>query len=327
MTSALVLAAISAGASVPSHWDGGRVTPVHRLAVKDVVDDSVSPCDPNALPVSTKNTCSKCHDYELIAKGWHFNASDTNACPGRMSEPWFMLDPATGTQIPISLRGYEGTFKPADVGMNDFDFTWRFGRNLPGGDVSAPDCEGLTAGRWNVSGPLEINCFACHDQSGRYDHSEYVRQITRQNFCWAMTAAMGWGDVDGMGERMPDYWGILNGKNKDDSVFRVPATLTYDPNQFDAKDRLVLPVGKPKNDCCLNCHGVSQSGAPQMSIDGDVHLRAGMSCSDCHRNGEDHKIARGFAHEGMTDAEKSLTCSGCHVADSGKAGRYGAPVP
>lgn len=327
LTNALVLAAVSAGAAMPSHWDGGRVPPVHRLAVNDVVGDSVVPNDPNALPVSTKNTCNKCHDYAEIAKGWHFNASSTNVCAGRMGEPWFVIDPATGTQLPMSLRGYPGTFRPADVGMNSFDFTWMFGRNLPGGDIAAPDCEGLTAGRWNVSGPLEINCFACHDQSGMYDFSEYVRQIARQNFAWAMTAAMGWGYVDGMGERMPDYWGIMNGKNPDDSIFRVPASIAYDKNQFDSKNRLVLKVGKPKNESCLNCHGSSASGAPQMSIDGDVHLRAGMSCTDCHRNGVDHKIARGYDHKGISAEAMSLTCAGCHVADKGKAGRFGAPAP
>ncbi|GEM_PF-638476 len=324
---ALTLAALTAGAAMPSHWDGGRVPPIHRLGVKDLSGDTVVPDDPKALPVSTRQTCSLCHDIDTIASGWHFNAAETNACPGRLGEPWFMIDPATGTQLPLSYRGWKGTYKPADIGMDDFDFTWRFGRNLPGGGVASPDEEGLMAGRWNVSGPLEVNCFACHDQSGLYDHSEYVKQITRQNFSWAMSAAMGWCEVDGMSERMPDYWGMMWGRNPDDSIFRVPATITYDPKQFDSKSRLVFKVGRPQNDSCLNCHGVSQSGAPAMSIDGDVHLRAGMSCVDCHRNGEDHKISRGYAHKGIDAAAMSLTCAGCHVADKGKAGRHGAPAP
>ncbi|MBQ9431312.1 MAG: hypothetical protein IJU44_07155 [Kiritimatiellae bacterium] len=326
---ALAFAAATAGAAVPSHWDGGRVPPVHRLTVKDVMGDEVVPSDPNALPVSTRQTCNMCHDYEVIASGWHFNAGDTNACPGRMSEPWFAIDPSTGSQIPVSQRGYPGTFTPEAIGMGSFEFTHTFGRNFPGGGIGEPDAEGLLSGRWNVSGPLEINCFACHDQSGFYDHSEYVKQVVRENFAWAMSAAMGWGNVDGMGERMPDYWGMLNGLNKDDSIFRVPPNISYDSKQFDSKNRLVLPVGKPKNQNCLNCHGVTQSGAPNMAIDGDIHLRAGMSCTDCHRNGADHKISRGYeCKETMKcDLAASLTCAGCHVADKGKAGRYGAPAP
>lgn len=319
--------ALVASARVPSHFDGGKVPPVHRLAVKDIEDDTVAPDDPNALPISTRNTCVLCHDYDEIAKGWHFNAAATNVCPGRPGEPWFLIDQAAGTQLPLSLRGWPGTYKPADIGMDDFTFTATFGRNLPGGGIASPDEEGLTEGRWNVSGGLEINCFACHDQTGYYDHSEYVKQIARQNFSWAMSAAMGWGEVDGMASRMPDYWGVMNGPNKDDSIFRVPPRITYDPKRFDSKDRLVLTVGHPKNENCLNCHGTAQADVPRMDADRDVHLRAGMACVDCHKNGEDHKINRGYAHKGIDQSALSLTCAGCHVTKDGKAGRYGAPAP
>lgn len=332
LTNACILAAAAAAAGAaraasPSHWDGGRATPLHRLEMKDILGDTIAPEDPNALPVSTRNSCSLCHDYGLISGGWHFNAGGTNACPGRPGEPWFLIDPATGTQLPIGLRGWPGVYRPADIGMSAFDFVWRFGRNLPGGGLAEPQGDALMDGRWNVSGALEINCFACHDRSGLYDHSEYARQTLRQNFAWAAGAAMGWGDVEGMNERMPDYWGPLNGRNKDDSSFRVPAGIAYDPVQFDAKNRLPLRVGRPENANCLNCHGASQAGAPRMDIDGDVHLRAGMACADCHRNGEDHAISRGFERPGMSPAEKSLTCAGCHVADKAKAGRLGAPAP
>lgn len=327
LTPLLAGTALVAGASVPSHYDGGKVPPVHRLEARDLVGDSIAPSDPNALPFSTRNTCSLCHDYDTIAGGWHFNAGETNVCPGRIGEPWFLADAATGVQLPLSLRDWPGVFKPADVGMDDFAFTRAFGRNLPGGGVACPDEEGMLSGRWNVSGGVEVNCFACHDKSGLYDHSEYVKQMSRENFAFAMSAAMAFGSVDGMASRMPEYWGLLNGPNKDDSIFRVPPRIAYDPAKFDTKNRMVFPVGEPRNDNCLNCHGVAQAGLSRMEADQDVHLRAGMSCIDCHKNDVAHNINRGIEGKGKCGMENSLSCAGCHVVKGGKAGRFGAPAP
>ena len=215
--------------------------------------------------------------------------------------------------------------------MDDFAFTRAFGRNLPGGGVASPDEDGLLCGRWNVSGGLEVNCFACHDKSGLYDHSEYVKQMSRENFAFAMSAAMGFGDVDGMASRMPEYWGLLNGPNKDDSIFRVPPRITYNPAKFDAKNRMVFPVDEPRSDNCLNCHGVTQAGVSRMDTERDVHLRAGMSCTDCHKNDVSHNINRGVervcGEKGVCGKVNPFSCAGCHVAKNGKAGRYGAPVP
>ena len=62
----------------------------------------------------------------------------------------------------------------------------------------------------------------------------------------------------------------------------------------------------------------------------DVHISSGMLCVDCHRNGLDHKMVRGFENDNPEST--SLTCAGCHLADiddQGRPvnGRLGAPVP
>ncbi len=322
-------------ATTPSHWDGGRNTPVHRLALKDGYGDTISPGDPGALPVSTRQTCGQCHDYDAIASGWHFNMSDPQVPAGRPAQPWFLIDPLSGSQIPMSLRDWQGTYKPGELGMSNWEWVYAFGRHLPGGDVADPAdlyAEGGLHARWEVSGPLEINCFACHSQSKAYDHSEWVRLIARQNFRWAATGALGLGEVLGMGSRVPDYWHELRGLNRDDSVYAVPPHVAYDTRQFDAKDRTVLEVGAPRTENCLNCHSASQAGMPHKDIDGDVHLRAGMSCTDCHGNGEDHAIARGDEEEAapchMDKTRASASCTGCHMgSDKVRAGRHGAPLP
>ena len=337
LTTMLALAAGWACADVPSHWDGGRNSPVHRLALKDEAGDTISPGDANAMLVSTRQTCGQCHDYDKIASGWHFNMSSTNACAGRPSEPWFLVDPVTGSQIPMGMRGWAGTYKPASLGMSNWEWVYTFGRHMPGGDAADPEdlyAEGGANARWDVSGPIEVNCFACHSRSHAYDHSEWVRLIARQNFRWAATGALGLGDVLGMGARVPDYWNALRGPNRDDKVYAVPPSVTYDKRQFDAKDRTVLDVGAPRTENCLNCHSASQAGMPHKDIEGDVHLRAGMSCTDCHGNGEDHAIARGGEQDAAgacpvkDKTRATASCVGCHMGtDKVKAGRFGAPAP
>ncbi len=334
ITAVLVLAAGVTCAAVPSHWDGGRNTPVHRLALNDEFGDAIIPDSPNALPLSTRKTCGQCHDYDAIASGWHFNMSVTNGVAGRPAQPWFLIDPLSGSQIPMSLRDWPGTYKPGQIGMTDWEWVYAFGRHLPGGDIADPAdiyAEGGPRARWDVSGPVEINCFACHSQSKAYDHSEWTRLILRQNFRWAATGALGLGEIRGMGSRVADYWGILRGLNRDDAVYAVPPHVVYDTRQFDTKNRTVLDVGAPRNENCLNCHSTSQAGMPHKDIDGDVHLRAGMSCTDCHGNGEDHAIARGFEGDNtgkMDTTRATASCVGCHMGtDSARAGRHGAPAP
>ena len=334
LTLTLACVAASAFAKVASHWDGGRNTPVHRLALKDGFGDAIAPGALNALPLSTRQTCGQCHDIDAIASGWHFNMSSTNAVAGRPAQPWFLIDPLSGSQIPMSLRDWPGTYKPKQIGMTDWEWVYAFGRHLPGGDIADPAdlyAEGGLRARWDVSGPVEINCFACHSQSKAYDHSEWVRLISRQNFRWAATGALGLGDVRGMGSRVPDYWGELRGLNRDDAVYAVPPHVAYDTRLFDAKDRTVLDVGAPRNENCLNCHSTSQAGMHHKDIDGDVHLRAGMTCTDCHGNGEDHAIARGFEGDNTGKMDKTratASCVGCHMGtEAARAGRHGAPAP
>ncbi|MFO7936036.1 MAG: cytochrome c3 family protein [Kiritimatiellia bacterium] len=332
--SLLITAVTAAFGVVPSHWDGGRNTPLHKLALRDSFDDEILPNSPTALPLSTRNTCGQCHDYETISSGWHFNASSTNVCPGRISQPWFLIDKTTGSQIPMSLRSWDGLYEPDDLNMTDWEWVHAFGRHLPGGDIAEPEdiyAEGGPNARWEVSGKLEINCFACHSHDKLYDHSEYVRLMARENFSWAASGALGIGDIGGMGSRVPRFWDPLHGLDRDDQVYKVPPHIDYDMSRFDSKNRAVLHVDEPRNENCLNCHSTTQAGMASKDIDGDVHLRAGMNCTDCHGNGLQHDIARGFEGDttGVMDrVRETATCVGCHNGtDEYKAGRHGAPRP
>jgi hypothetical protein len=127
-------------------------------------------------------------------------------------------------------------------------------------------------------------------------------------------------------------------------------TDTYDPNMsdaikvhyrdntFDHKNRVLFNiVRKVPAQRCYFCHSnvsLDKNGLEKWSTDEDVHLTAGLTCIDCHRNGIDHDIIRGY--EGEASVSKNpltatSTCQGCHLgtqSSSGpKAGRLGAPRP
>jgi hypothetical protein len=117
--------------------------------------------------------------------------------------------------------------------------------------------------------------------------------------------------------------------------------VAYDARRFDPDDRVFFNVTRrPSTDRCYFCHSFRQvgAGAPQAwHGDGDVHIRSGMACVDCHRNGIDHMITRGFENDPATRDQpeaQTLTCRGCHLGEDsfwhgpdGKGGRLGAPYP
>jgi len=300
-------------AAPASHWNGGRVPPVHRLAPLDAAGDKVSPSGRLPRPVSQAKTCGQCHDVAALSGGSHFRTGlDTNDCPVRCNfEPWFLTDAKSNTVQALSLCGLPGTKSPAEIGLTAWQFVKIFGRAFPGGGVAsdprAMEEETGDRSRWFVTGPLEANCLACHQQTP-YDSSEWARQVLRENWAGAATAACGLGDVRGMNERLDATWDAYRAENPDDHLFRVPENTAYDATKFDSKGRCLFAVGKPRNENCLACHAVSQKDMPSHAIAGDVHLQRGMRCTDCHRNGMDHRI-------------RTVSCKDCHLGPKGAGPR------
>src|SRR5512136_1451112 len=83
--------------------DGGRGAPVHLIRLIDEDSSVIRPDQQPLLPFSTEYTCGgKCHDYEKIKHGWHFNSVDSAVQSGRPGIPWIYVDQQTFTQIPLS---------------------------------------------------------------------------------------------------------------------------------------------------------------------------------------------------------------------------------
>jgi len=318
-------------------WDGSRVVPAHQIPLKNECDQNIIPTESYPLPYSTRYTCGSCHDYGKIHRGWHFNAASSDR-HGRPGEPWVWVDPKTGTVLPLSYRNWKGMWSPKELGMTFWDFTLLFGRHLPGGGVAEPeDVEPSPESRWNVSGNIEINCMGCHNASKMQSHSEWAKQILRQNFRWAATAASGMGEVWGMASRLPGTWDIFDGPNPDDTEWAVVPSVRYRSDSFDSKHRVFFDISdEPDDNRCLTCHSVSPVLLNKVNLDRDVHSKAGIKCVDCHRNDISHNIIRGYEGEakGSQNRQASdFSCIGCHTGEASfkgakvTAGRLGAPYP
>ena len=311
----LVLAALTSGlmfwpgdASAESLKTESRIPFLHHIPLRDAegqilslppaFDEQGKPQEARANPFSTTQTCGKCHEYEAISHGWHFNAALGNVNPGRPGEPWILTDPATHTQIPLSYRGWKGTFKPADLGITDFDFLMNFGRHLPGGGAGEPakvDPKDPKMARMLITGKMEIDCLLCHESTGHYNHETRFKALNVQNIKWAPTIGAGLGTFAGFknAKAFADAW-----RPGRPVPTNLPA-IKYDRARFDADNNVLFQLTRrPSPNACYYCHTSDSSlGDARWHSDQDFHLRAGMTCVDCHRNGVDHMVVRGYEGE------------------------------
>ena len=346
------------GAADPNRFEqtGSQSQYVHRIKIYDAQGQPIDPSDPNAPPYSPKQTCSKCHDYEAIASGYHFNApsppagSQTEGPLGsRRGEPWILTDEQTGTQIPITYRNWPGTFEPGEVGLSPWEFVMRFARHMPGGGPGEAHPEGeeaSDAAKWNLAGDLQIDCMVCHSAGRAWSQEAWADQIADENFAWAPTAALGLGEIEGSVSRLPADFQPAGGEGESSEDGgeggggpSLPA-VNYDLERFNAENEVFFDVvAQPPNNACYRCHSdrpVGPEAEAEWVHEQDIHVQAGISCVDCHRNGIGHHTVRGFpgeVHPTGQDVE-TLSCAGCHLGSeepgaglAGAGGLLGAPRP
>jgi len=340
VATAVLTAPLGAAEDKVEHVTGSRATFVHRLPLLDAENNPIAPDDDPCMPFVYSHSCTKCHEYETVRKGWHFNAADPQVDPGRPGQPWFWSDAKTGTVLPLSYRNWPNTWRPQQVGMSPWTFCLNFGHHFPGGGPGEMADVKDTGARWLVSGKLGINCGACHSGSHAYDNIEWYLQIARQNFMWAATACTDFASVTGAAAGMPASYDPFMGPDDEKQAKQAPAVL-YDPTRFNAKGEVFFDLpAQPPDKRCYFCHTYTEvgPGAPEpWATDADVHLMSGLTCSDCHRNGLDHMVTRNYEGEPLAKDRPelaSLTCRGCHLGEQSAAsgphtmgGRLGAPVP
>lgn len=302
--------------------DGSRSPAVHRIKLMDHDSSTIRLYQELQLPFSTEMTCGSCHDYNTVHSGWHFNAgSETEA--GRNGQPWIYADPKTLTQIPLSYRDWYRAINPDDFGMSPFEFVKIYGRHHPGGSVGEQEenWKKKNAFRWNVSGKVEVNCLVCHDVNPATDRSHVSKQFKKENFRWTAASMSSFADVSGAAKDMPDHYDIYYGLAPDESK-AMPPQVKYDKIAFNEKDEVFFDVIRNiPNENCYFCHStmvVDNERSEFWQHGQDVHLQRGMNCVDCHRNGLDHNMIRGYDTESSEKKSPELanfTCAGCHSLD------------
>ncbi len=310
----------------------GRMAAVHLLGLIDHEGAKILSADDFPLPISMEQTCNPCHDYERIAGGWHFNAGSKEIDPGRPGQPWIYVDTTLGIQLPLSYRDWPGILHPEDLGMSRWDFLEKFGGLMAGGWGEDWQAERpVYRPEWFTAGEPEVNCLACHDRSFKQDRAEYHRQMSLGNYAWAASAAGGLVDVSGSTRNLPPLYDPFLPRPLDQEDQNSPR-VRYRPDVFTAKDKVLLNLTRRiPNERCYACHSSLYSSDPPRAFEplpADVHITAGLACVDCHRNGLDHQIIRGY--EGEKEEEPWFSCRGCHLGqqDAGSpAGRFGAPEP
>ncbi|MFO7722454.1 MAG: multiheme c-type cytochrome [Bacteroidales bacterium] len=300
-------------------------------------------------PYSPRQTCGKCHDYEKITGGFHFQQGKDEMATGTYAEryQWVSHPGNYGGNwcSPAPLYNFLSKKENTDateMDMTSFTFitngcgtchpgsaSFEFDRNGKRYDKEMERL-GYTAGgindydgdyykaHWSRSGVGEGDCMLCHlpeyDYKGRNDH------LLNWNFKWMATA----------GSKLA----TVQGSVKDSTEI----TVTYDASKFDKEGKLSMHlVREPRNETCLNCHSKPQwkKRGASFSAQTDVHMAKGMKCVDCHPAGsmatdprinqkETHQVGKGDDPSGMVrnDLDNTMrTCKDCHLS-----GYLNAPI-
>ncbi len=198
--------------------------------------------------------------------------------------------------------------------------------------------------RFRESGAVEGDCLMCHLKGYRLDRRN--EQLVRRNYRWAATAGAGLGEVKGAvftpenTAPNPD----VDALRKGDWNFVHRPVVQY----AWANRTLFTPEGKFKwssfigksveSDNCTQCHRQTdgrKSGTLYLPA-GDLHLKAGLRCTDCHTLAGKtqnerlrHRIGKGWSPTSTArndlDGAGMKTCASCHLEGQYKQTRSDMP--
>src|SRR4030043_1402378 len=307
--------------------EGSIIDPVHNLNAEK--------------PYSPKQTCGKCHDYEKITEGFHFQQGKDEIATGTLAERYqWVSNPGNyggNWCSPAPLYNYlslKTNSSAKEMDMTSFTFiTNGCATCHPGGGPLEYDREGFrydkhmdelgfTAGgtnnfdgdyfqaHWNRSGVIEADCNLCH--LPEYDYKSRNDHLARFNFKWMATVGSGLAAVEG--------------SIKD----TIDVKVKYNLSKFSPDGKISMHlVREPRNETCLNCHSKPQWKKRGSSFTEftDVHIAKGVKCVDCHAAGsmavddrirgkEVHQFGKGDDPSGWVrnDLDNSMrTCENCHI--------------
>lgn len=275
-------------------------------------------------PISLKQTCGACHDYNTISKGYHFQMGRDEMFPEGKSIENRSVSLSPGYFGKWQLL-YQRQLCPKEFDdLNEVDMTpWNFvlscGICHPGGGPMEYDRAGMRYDRalkrdpslaffgdgdyyesgWDKTGVMEADCFICHLDS--YEYSLRVQHIKKLNYKWAATAGSNLGFV----------WGaVANGQEP---------KVYYKASTFRPDGMVDLHIRRPSDRQCLACHDISSAQKRGSSWHNqymqDVHTQQGITCRECHPGDIRHNFAKGSSSSQTVRedlSETALSCKECH---------------
>lgn len=198
--------------------------------------------------------------------------------------------------------------------------------------------------RFRASGVVEGDCLMCHLKG--YRIAERNRQLSLRNYRWAATAGAGLGEIKGTvftfgsAEAGP----AVEGYDRGSWNFSTRPAVRYaweNRNLFTPEGRFKGSARINKSveaDNCTQCHRPmdgQKSGTLYLPA-GDLHLKAGLRCTDCHtlagRTQAErirHRIGKGWSPTATArndlDGAGMKTCANCHLEDQYRPTRAGMP--
>lgn len=235
-------------------------------------------------------------------------------------------------------RKWDGT---PDYSMTLIEAEQRNTRQLDGDFYSniTPDKKS----HFSESGVIEADCFICHMKG--YKFGPRNQQINQKNYRWAATVGAGLGKVQGAIFSFKDPDAPPGSKDFMAGAWnfsdRPKVSYSWDNrNLFNRSGMLTGELVSKEVDTknCLLCHAgpdAKKVGWKHMA-EYDVHLKAGLRCTDCHslvgeteRERLQHQIAKGWHPLGSVrddlDGIGMKTCSACHLEGLYKPTRAGMP--
>ncbi|MCH5372722.1 MAG: hypothetical protein JJ992_02010, partial [Planctomycetes bacterium] len=231
-------------------------------------------------PVSTMQTCGRCHDTSYIAAhSYHVSLGrdeqyDVGSLPGRRAWDWSTgsfgrwdplfyryLTPPGDRDLDLGVAEWIQTAGwrhvgggPAVFGHGDTPLDRRFDTDSPAQSGSAnPDGYVLDAATraaqpwdWQSSGTVQMDCFLCHLADP--DNQARVNELSGGRFGWAATATLA---KTGLVQQVADGW-----------QYRAEA---FQPDGTVAASTLRLQ--EPDSDHCGQCHGQTHGGDEPLTLD------------------------------------------------------------
>ncbi len=297
-----------------------------------LLDRNGVPVIKSGQPVSTKQTCGQCHDYQYITthsyhvqQGLNEFFTDANR-PDYF--PKYVLSPGMFGKwcgMPNRVLAAHGTQNLSDFDLGRPEWVQKCGTCHVGGgpselrrngqslDVVNPDTvdafdpdfhyvhnNQLKQWDWRKSGVMEMDCFLCH--VANFDRESRDAMLKKGQFKWAVTATLA---KTGLVQPTANGW-------------------KYQPSKFDAQGYLkpgVLRIDQPQTENCAQCHGFGTSGhAPINPIYAHNVLRGTLKMgrvfspdfiSESHLN---IKNKEDFNFAWDVHAERLVSCNNCHFS-------------